>query len=85
AGDFATPFADGALVVDREVARFDLGRVSLGGTARGGVQRGAARLDMTLDLTLDNVPARIEADYRWRVAGDATPGHGGVLTLSTGF
>ena len=40
---------------------------------------------MTLDLTLDNVPARIEADYRWRVAGDATPGHGGVLTLSTGF
>ena len=38
---------------------------------------------MTFDLTLDNVPTRIEADYRWRVAGDT--GHGGVLTLSTGF
>ncbi|UYH55148.1 hypothetical protein N6L26_00840 [Qipengyuania sp. SS22] len=88
-GEFATPFADGAFVAEREVARFDLGRVALGGGIWGGVQQGAARLDigpsLTVDLRLGDAPARIEADYRWRVAGNAEPGNGGVVTLSTGF
>ncbi|MEX0341968.1 MAG: hypothetical protein AB3N06_05235 [Erythrobacter sp.] len=88
-GEFATFFADGSIVAEREVASFDLGRVSLGGGAWGGAQEGAARLDLgpsvTVDLRLGSAPARIEADYRWRVAGDATPGNGGVLTLSTCF
>ena len=88
-GEFATAFADGAFVAEREVARFDLGRVSLGGGAWGGAQQGAARLDigpsLTVDLRLGAAPARIEADYRWRVAGNAEPGNGGVVTLSTGF
>ncbi|MEH6682908.1 MAG: hypothetical protein V7664_00270 [Qipengyuania sp.] len=35
--------------------------------------------------TTPPVRARIEADYRWRVAGNAEPGNGGVVTLSTGF
>ena len=61
----------------------------LGGGAWGGAQQGAARLDigpsLTVDLRLGAAPARIEADYRWRVAGNAEPGNGGVVTLSTGF
>ncbi|KWV92578.1 hypothetical protein [Erythrobacter sp. AP23] len=88
-GDFATAFADGSMVAEKELASFDLGRVSLGGGVWGGAQQGAARLDLgpsvTLDVRLGTTPARIEADYRWRVAGDAEPGDGGVLTLSTGF
>jgi len=88
-GDFATAFADGALVAEREVARFDLATVSLGAGAWGGVQRGAGRFDVgpsvTVKLELGGAPARIEADYRWRVAGGAQPGNGGVVTLSTGF
>lgn len=88
-GEFATAFADGAFVAEREVARFDLGRVALGGGVWGGAQQGAARLDigpsLTVDLRLGAAPARIEADYRWRVAGHAEPGDGGVVTLSTGF
>ena len=63
--------------------------VALGGGVWGGAQQGAARLDigpsLTVDLRLGAAPARIEADYRWRVAGNAEPGNGGVVTLSTGF
>lgn len=88
-GDFDTAFADGAIVAERRIARFDLGEISLGAGAWGGAQRGAARLDLgpRLAVRLDRGPvaARIEADYRWRVAGQAVPGSGGVLTLSTGF
>ena len=88
-GSFATPFADGALVVERDVAAFDLGDVALGATARGGAQKGAARLDVgpkvSFRLTVGQAPARIEADYLWRVAGNAAPGNGGLITLSTGF
>ncbi|MFW2350863.1 hypothetical protein [Qipengyuania sp.] len=89
AGDFATAFADGALVAERELARFDLATVSLGADAWGGAQRGATRLDLgpslSVKLELGGAPARIAADYRWRVAGRAEPGDGGVVTLSTGF
>ncbi|WP_370032751.1 hypothetical protein [Qipengyuania mesophila] len=89
AADFATAFADGAVVAERELARFDLATVSLGAGAWGGAQRGAARLDfgpsLAVKLELGGAPARIEADYRWRVAGNAEPGNGGVVTLSTGF
>tara|TARA_Y100000780_G_scaffold202680_1_gene195999 strand:+ start:92 stop:955 length:864 start_codon:yes stop_codon:yes gene_type:complete len=88
-GSFATPFADGALVVERDVAAFDLGDVALGATARGGAQKGAERLDVgpkvSFRLTVGQAPARIEADYLWRVAGNAAPGNGGLITLSTGF
>lgn len=88
-GEFATGFVDGALVAEREIARFDIGEVALGAGAWGGAQRGAARLDLgpsvSATVELGGAPARIEADYRWRVAGRAEPGNGGVLTLSTGF
>ncbi|QYJ07952.1 hypothetical protein [Qipengyuania flava] len=88
-GDFATAFADGKIVADREVASFDLGKASLGVGAWGGAQKGAHRLDigptLSLDIRLGETPARLEADYRWRLAGNAEPGNGGVLTLSTGF
>ena len=62
---------------------------ALGATARGGAQKGAARLDVgpkvSFRLTVGHAPARIEADYLWRVAGNAAPGNGGLITLSTGF
>ena len=88
-GDFATPFADGSLVIDREVARFDLGRIRTGAGAWGGAQRGASRFDVgptaSLDLALADVPARIAIDYRIRLSGNAQPRTGAALTLSTGF
>ena len=88
-GRFATGFIDGKAVATREVARFDLGRLSVGAGAWGGAQKDSSRLDigpsLSLDLRLGQADTRLEADYRWRVAGHAEPDNGGVLTLSTGF
>lgn len=88
-GDFATGFADGQVRVTREVGDFDLGEFRVGAGAWGGAQRGAARLDIgptaSLDVKVGDTPARLAVDYRLRVAGDAEPGSGVALTLSTGF
>jgi len=88
-GKSGTAFADGQIVTERRVARFDLGDVALGAGAWGGVQRGAGRLDIgpsaSVALRLADGPARLSADYRFRIAGDARPGSGAALTLSAGF
>lgn len=88
-GKFATAFADGQARVDGEVARFDLAEVRAGAGVWAGAQKGAARLDVgptaSLDLALGDAPARLALDYRWRIAGDAAPGRGIAVTLSTGF
>ncbi len=88
-GDFATAFADGQVKVDRDVARFDLGTLRAGAGVWGGVQRGAARLDagpsVALALNKTPVAARLSVDYRVRVAGNARPGSGVAVTLTTGF
>lgn len=88
-GAGATAFADGQLRVDRQLARFDLGEVRAGVGSWGGAQKGAARVDIgpaaSVELKLGDAPARISVDYRVRVAGDASPGSGVAVTLSTGF
>ena len=88
-GKSGTAFADGQIVTERRVARFDLGDVAVGVGAWGGVQRGAGRLDIgpsaSVALRLADSPARLSADYRFRIAGDARPGSGAALTLSAGF
>lgn len=88
-GDFSTFFADGQMGADTSVARFDLGDLRVGGGAWGGVQEDAARLDIgpTASISLEKgpVPARLSVDYRVRVAGDAEPGSGVAVTLTTGF
>lgn len=93
-GDFATAFIDGQAVADREVAKFDLGRmgegkVNLGGGVWGGAQKGAERVDIgpsaNVVVPVNDAPVRLQLDYRLRVAGDAQPDSGMALTLSTGF
>ncbi len=88
-GDFATGFLDGQARITRSVARSGLGELRAGGGVWGGAQKGAARLDFGptagIDLKVGEVPARLAVDYRYRVAGDAAPGSGFALTLSTGF
>lgn len=89
-GKDATPFFDAQAVVDRPVAA--LGKSAqfrLGGGAWAGGQRGATRLDVgpraSVRLDLGGTPLRISADWRFRVAGQASPGSGPALTLSSGF
>ncbi len=88
-GDFATAFVDGQLRVDRKLA--DLGETELrvGAGSWGGAQKDAARLDIgptaSLSFKLGEGRARLSADYRLRVAGDAQPDSGPAITLTAGF
>ncbi len=88
-GDFATPFVDGQVKIDREVVDFDLASVRAGAAVWGGAQKSAERLDVgpsaSVDFKLADQPVRLSVDYRQRVAGDAQPPSGIALTLSTGF
>jgi len=89
-GRSGTAFIDGLVRADRPV--FDLAGTQLraGAGAWGAKQRGATRLDVgpvaSVRLKLgDTASARLEADWRFRVAGQAHPGSGPALTLSAGF
>lgn len=88
-GKHATAFADGHLVAEKPVAETPLGSVRVGGGVWGGAQKGAARLDLgpsaSLEAKVAEAPIRLEASYRVRAAGEAEPGSGFALTLSTGF
>lgn len=89
-GRDSTAFVDGQARVDRAVAGnadgFDL---RAGAGAWGGAQKDGARLDVgpsaSLTVRLGDARARLAADYRFRVAGDAEPASGPALTLSAGF
>ena len=88
-GRFATAFVDGQARITRPVARADDFRLEAGAGAWGGAQKGASRLDVgptaSLGVRLGAVNARLSADYRFRVAGEAEPASGPALTLSAGF
>jgi hypothetical protein len=77
-------FADGAARVS-----LPAGRVSVGAGLWGGAQPGASRLDAgpsaSIRLPLAGESVRLTADWRFRVAGDARPGSGPVLTLGSDF
>ena len=89
-GNFASAFADGQVRVDRRILRLGQGELRAGGGAWGGAQKGASRLDLgptaTLGMPLGGTAgARLGFDWRFRVAGNATPTSGPALTLSAGF
>ena len=88
-GKDATGFAEGQLLAEREVASRGSFRIDAGIGSWGAVQRGASRVDvgptLSLRVPVGDVEARLQADYRLRLAGDAAPGSGPAITLSTGF
>jgi hypothetical protein len=88
-GRYSTAFADGQVRLTRAVATVGPARIRLGAGAWGGAQKFAERIDLgptvAFDLANGAVAARLSLDYRFQVAGNATPGDGVALTLSTGF
>lgn len=54
-----------------------------------GGQRGTQRLDigpsLRTEIPLGDIKIRLTTDWRFRIAGNAAPGNGPALTLSTGF
>lgn len=66
-----------------------LGPVELGGSVWAAAQPGAARIDagpsVSWRLPVRGSALRLQADWRFRVAGDAAPGSGPALTLAADF
>jgi hypothetical protein len=78
-------FVDGAVRLALPLGE----RFSLGMGAWGAAQPGVSRVDLgphaSYRLPLPGGNARLSAEWRMRVAGDARPGSGPALTLSTDF
>ncbi|VAV92248.1 hypothetical protein MNBD_ALPHA04-1944 [hydrothermal vent metagenome] len=82
-------FFDGSATLQMKLVGSDRKRVSVGTGIWTGGQRGVARLDIgpRLDIRfpLAGTAARLSVDWRQRVAGNAEPGSGVAITLSSGF
>jgi hypothetical protein len=77
-------FVDGSLRLARRI-----GPVELGAGAWGAAQPGAARLDagpsLSWHLPIRRANLRLQADWRFRLAGEAAPRSGPALTLASDF
>ena len=66
-----------------------VGPVEVGAGAWAGAQPGASRLDagpaLSWRLPAARANVRVEADWRFRIAGEASPGSGPALTLAADF
>ena len=82
-------FVDGAMRVARPVARLGGVQLDLGAGAWGAAQKGASRFDIgpsvSARLPIGKQPVRLSLDWRQRIAGNATPDSGPVLTLGADF
>ncbi|WP_183030043.1 hypothetical protein [Altericroceibacterium spongiae] len=88
-GRWKTPFVDGQARIDRPAGTLGPAGFQLGVGLWGGAQKGTSRVDfgpgLLMNLQLGRAMARFAADWRFRVAGNAEPGSGPVLTVSAGF
>lgn len=89
ARDGGEGYADGALRVARPITQLGGTRLDVGGGAWGAAQKGATRLDLGPSLSatvpLGRQPVRVSLDWRQRVAGNAAPGSGPVVTMGADF
>ena len=75
-------FADGALTMTRPM----FGRYAAGFGMWGGVQPGLYRVDIGPRVSMKvRSNMRVHLDYRYRLAGNAEPGSGPVVTLGADF
>lgn len=93
-GRDATAFYDLAAILQHRVVHPMRGlQLTAGGGVWSGGQRGASRLDVGPRVELRTmlgppsrrIGVRIGIDWRFRVAGRATPGSGPALTVAAGF
>ncbi len=82
-------FVDAQLAAQRPLAGQGGSQLSAGGGIWGGGQSNIMRLDVGPSVhawvPAGPVRLRIDASWRFRVAGDAQPGNGPTVTLSTSF
>lgn len=87
--DKGEAFVDGAVRLARPIAKIGDVQLDLGGGAWGAAQKGASRLDigpsLSARLPIGQQPVRLSLDWRQRIAGNARPDSGAVLTLGADF
>ena len=80
-------FADGAVAVALPLDH--AGRLKIGAALWGAAQPGVSRVDagpqLSFSVPLEGRNLRLSADWRMRIAGDASPASGPALTLATDF
>jgi hypothetical protein len=83
------PFFDFIARADRKFIELPKAAVHAGLGLLAGGQKDAVRVDvgpsLRSDITIDKTKFRLTADWRFRIAGDAKPGNGPAITLSTSF
>lgn len=90
ARDEIESYADGAARAFRPLAHLDRAVIDIGAGVWGARQRGAGRLDLGPSIAFrlpfrDGGGARLQIDWRQRVAGQARPGSGPAITLASDF
>ncbi|NNM77326.1 hypothetical protein HJG53_10460 [Sphingomonas sp. ID1715] len=82
-------YVDGALRAERDLVALGETRIGAGAGLWGGAQPRVSRLDtgpqIVVHAPLGAVSARIGAEWRQRIAGNARPGSGPVLSLGADF
>ncbi len=88
-GNDGGPFFDVVTRAERDLATVAKAPVTLGGGVWSGGQEGIFRVDagptVGTQIPVGNARLRVNADWRFRIAGDARPASGPALTLSTSF
>ncbi len=88
-GDGGGLFADFNARAERKLVQIENTVMSGGIGDWGGGQRDVMRVDVSptvrADMAVGQAQVRLSADWRFRVAGNAAPGNGPALTLSTSF
>jgi hypothetical protein len=82
-------FADGAVSVETTLLQQERARLSAGIALSGGAQPGVARLDVgpqiVARLPVGQTAVRVSAEWRQRIAGNAAPDSGPVVTVGFDF
>jgi hypothetical protein len=82
-------FFDANMRVERPLFNAKPLSISAGGGVWAGGQKGASRVDIgpsiRTDFDVSDTHFRLNADWRFRVAGNADPGNGPTITPSTNF
>lgn len=88
-GEDGGPFFDISSRADRKLLSAGNTPVTVGAGIWGGGQKGIFRIDagptVGTEIPVGDTRLHITADWRFRIAGDAAPGNGPALTLSTSF
>ncbi len=87
--DDSSYFFDGSASVQKKLSSIGAGKISMGGAIWAGGQEGVRRVDVgprvNIDAPFGNISTRVSIDWRQRVTGNAQPGSGLAVSLSSSF